>query len=209
MAPALRPDPETLSADGDGTTSIGGVVVPHAADWAFRPAAWSAPQSHAEFAGIRSGTEIAPGIKLFHDHPEDAVTLRQSPTGTEGPASCTLALAIETAGARFASLAVDLPEGACSGLERDFLVVCGLAIEGPDGTRAFARLNLRHGPNTEQMTQALAVPGVPCAEFDLFHSDVDTDAVSAAWIDVIVADPVPGTYVIGDFTAFRRRRGQF
>jgi hypothetical protein len=73
----------------------------------------------------------------------------------------------------------------------------------------FARLNIRHGPNTEQIVRELPVhqPDV-MVEFDLAYSTINEKRVEKAWIDLIFEGPEMNEIILRDLTFSRRPRAQ-
>jgi hypothetical protein len=183
--------------------AVPGLQAPLHADWVWRAPAWAAPLSAA---ALRDGAEIAPGSKLFHDDPGARVALAGPLSADAQPAA--LVLDIAAFAGSFLSLAVDLPPAALSGLRRRHIVQADTRIDAPGAEGAFVRLNLRHGPNTDRITQAILTGTAQIAEFELFHTDFDEARVTAAWIDLIVARPVAGRIVIADLIVARRPRAE-
>ncbi|MEL7081724.1 MAG: DUF6478 family protein, partial [Pseudomonadota bacterium] len=73
----------------------------------------------------------------------------------------------------------------------------------------FARLNVRHGPNTEQIVQELAVTGGELsAEFDLAYSKLNESRVENAWIDLIFEGPEMNQITVRDLAVWRSPRAE-
>lgn len=54
----------------------------------------------------------------------------------------------------------------------------------------FARLNVRHGPNLEQIVRQVDFGRSPgLAEFDLAGTAIDDRRIEGAWLDLIVEKP--------------------
>jgi hypothetical protein len=71
----------------------------------------------------------------------------------------------------------------------------------------FARLNIRHGPNTEQVVRELAT-GDPVAEFDLACTNVNERRIEALWLDLIIDRPAMNRIVFTDVTFARYPRAE-
>ena len=173
------------------------------ADWVWRAPAWCAALA---IPPVRDGAEIAPGAKVFHDDPLARIALGKPQPKDVPPVSLSLELAA-FAGS-FLSIAVDLPPAALTGLRRRHIVQADTCIGASGAEGVFLRLNLRHGPNTDRITQSIRPGTAQSAEFELFHTDFDEARVTAAWIDLIVARPVPGPIVISDLIVSRRPRAE-
>ena len=71
----------------------------------------------------------------------------------------------------------------------------------------FARLNIRHGPNTEQIVRELPLHEENIrVEFDLAYSNLNEKRVERAWIDIIFEGPQMNQVVLRDLTFSRRPR---
>ena len=82
-------------------------------------------------------------------------------------------------------------------------------IEMEKPIEIFARLNIRHGPNTEQMVQELPLnKSEVTAEFDLAYSNLNEKRVEKAWIDLIFEGPEMNQIMLRDLTFSRRPRAQ-
>ncbi|PWG73590.1 hypothetical protein DF186_22285, partial [Enterococcus hirae] len=70
----------------------------------------------------------------------------------------------------FLSLAIDLPPEAIEGITKRHLVRLDTIIEMEKPLEIFARLNVRHGPNTEQIIRKLPLDAQEnTVEFDLAY----------------------------------------
>lgn len=110
----------------------------------------------------------------------------------------------------FVSVVVDLPDAAVTGLTKSHVLGLHSAIEPSREIKAFGRLNVRHGPNTEQIVCDLEMQTGPvAADFDLAYTKLNEKRVESAWIDLIFDAPADTTLVLADLTVSRRRRAQF
>ncbi|MGI1664132.1 DUF6478 family protein [Palleronia sp. KMU-117] len=187
--PALPNDP-TLPA------------LPLHTDWAWRPAPWTSDRL-VDGGAARSGGEIAPGAKLFHDDRAADILLDW---GAFDRPPFALRIAVGSFAGSFLSLALDLPADGVRGLRRRQILRAETRVDAPGTPEIYLRLNIRHGANTERLPQSIQ-PNLPqVAEFDLFHSPFFEGAVEAVWLDLIVTAPTPGRIVIGDLVLSRRPR---
>ncbi|CTQ32605.1 DUF6478 family protein [Jannaschia rubra] len=188
-----------------------GMECPPQCDWAWRPDPWAAALSPVSVAGALDGTRLAQGVTLFHDCPMAEITLHQHRRTSAG-ARAPFALSMDVLGfhGSFLSLAIDLPQEAAQGLRRSHIVIVSARLRTERPTEAFVRLNIRQGPNTEQLISQLQPgdrPGDPLrAEFDLGFHDLKPAKLESAWIDLIIERPEMTQVTIDDLTLTRRPR---
>jgi len=71
----------------------------------------------------------------------------------------------------------------------------------------FERLNLRHGPNTEQIVRELDLSTREMfVEFDLFYTKFKEVRAQSLWFDLIFESPSMNQITIRDVSVIRRRR---
>jgi Family of unknown function (DUF6478) len=181
-----------------------------AGDWAWRPAVWRTPVRPAGVAAAPSPTELDGETALFHDCRASEVTIRQIRNRRETDLA-PFGLTIETLrfDGSFLSLAVTLPEAAAGQLGARHLVRLDVVVECERPTGFLARLNLRHGPNAEQIVQSVpAGDGERSAEFDLAHTGLGGRRVERAWIDLFIEAPEMNRVTLRDLTVSRRPRAE-
>jgi hypothetical protein len=107
----------------------------------------------------------------------------------------------------FLSLVIDMPSGATYGLKRTHLLRMNCIVEMEKPLEIFARLNIKHGPNTEQIVRELPLDHDDImVEFDLAYSNLNEKRVEKAWIDLIFEGPEMNQVVLRDLTFTRRPR---
>ena len=107
----------------------------------------------------------------------------------------------------FLSLAIELPSSGAQGLQKQHLLCVDARIECERPLEIFARLNVRHGPNTEQFVRELAIEdGETMFEFDLAFSKVNEKRVEGMWLDLIFDNPEMSQVTIHDLTFCRHPR---
>ncbi len=182
---------------------------PLGADWLWRPEPWRLPMSPRGHAGLDRRTELAPGVTLFHDCPLQEIALRQERNGRPGDLA-PFGLALEVLGfeGSFLSLALDLPEGAADGLQRRHLLAAELDIEAERPLALQARLNVKHGPNTEQILAGVTLGKGATVEFDLAYSNLNEKRVGKIWLDLIFEAPAQNAIRLRDLTMSRRPRAE-
>ncbi|CUH36693.1 hypothetical protein JSE7799_01227 [Jannaschia seosinensis] len=182
-----------------------GIEWPAQCDWAWRPAPWAVPIAPNALEAARDGTALCAGATVFHDGTAAALHQRPGP----GPAPYALSLELGGFDGTFLSLAIDLPHDAATTLRRNHILRVRVGFGPATPVNVYARLNIRHGPNTEQMLAALAPEDeAATAEFDLGLQAFNTSRLVKAWLDLILERPVGGRLAIADVALARRPRAE-
>lgn len=183
---------------------------PPGADWLWRPDPWRfpiAPRGHAG-AGVR--TPLAEGMTLFHDCPMAEITVRQDRNARPGDLA-PFGIVIETfdfAG-RFLSLAIDLPDDAARGLSARHVLRVEAEVESERPTGLLCRLNLRQGPNAEQIRAHVSEAGRNAlAEFDLAYGNLREAPIDKLWLDLMIDHPAMNAVRLRDLRLSRRPRAE-
>ena len=178
--------------------------------WAWRPDLWRAELAERGIASPPTRTQIGPEVELFHDCPRSEITLRQVRNlREEDLAPYGLQLEVYGFSGSFLSLAVGMPPEAVAGMQRRHLIRMAAIIEMEKPLELFARLNVRHGPNTEQVV--LEVPargGEVVVEFDLAYSQVNDKRIERMWLDLIFEGPEMNQIIIRDLNFCRYPRAE-
>lgn len=96
------------------------------------------------------------------------------------------------------------------GLKRRHLIRLDTIIELEKPIEIFIRLNIKHGPNTEQLVRELPLhEDEIMVEFDLAYSQLNEKRVERAWIDLIFENPQMSQVTIRDLTFCRYPRVEF
>lgn len=184
--------------------------MPLGTDWSWRPDLWrgALPEPGVVASGDR--TAMGEGAALYHDCPLGEVAVRQVRNDrSEDRAPYGLAIDVFGFKGSFLSLALNLPETAVQALKARHLVRAELVIDSDQPLRAFARLNIKHGPNLAQPVSALPEVGRDkLAEFDLAYADINEKRVERAWMDLILNDVAMTRIVIRDVVLSRRPRAE-
>ncbi len=181
---------------------------PPRTEWAHRPEAWSGPVDPRGVAAVPSKTKIGNELTIFHDCYRSELSLRQvRNTREEDLAPFGIRMDVFKFDGSFLSLAIDMPPESVQGLKRNHLLRLNMIVETERPQEMFARLNLRHGPNTEQIVRELDV-GVRelWVEFDLYYTQFNENRGDGMWIDLIFESPSMNQVVIRDITVIRRPR---
>ncbi|APE44913.1 hypothetical protein BOO69_16990 [Sulfitobacter alexandrii] len=198
---------ERLALPMIGSTSF---PKPHNADWAWRPELWRGPLSTPGLSSVQTKSLLGNEVTLFHDCDYSELTLRQLRNLREADlAPYGLRLDVFKFDGSFLSLVIDLPEEGVIGLKRTHLLRMDAIVELEMPLEIFARLNIRHGPNTEQIVRELPLNEENHrVEFDLAYSNLNEKRVERAWVDVIFEGPQMNQVILRDLTFSRRPRAQ-
>jgi len=100
------------------------------------------------------------------------------------------------------------PEGT-EGLRKRHLVRVDAIVELEKPLEIFARLNIQHGPNTEQIVRELPLnSGDIFVEFDLAYTNLNEKRVEKMWLDLIFEGPEMNQITLRDVTISRRPRAE-
>lgn len=191
---------------------IGSAIFPLPAgtDWHWRPSFWRAPFAGKGLATVASETRISDGMTLFHDCRESGLTIRQLRNrSADDLAAFALRMDVLEFDGSFLSLALELPAEACAALQKRHLIGVEVVVEAERPLEIFARLNIRHGPNTEQLVRELpATSGRVGVEFDLAYAKLNEKRVEGAWLDLIFDQPAMNQIVLRDLTFARYPRAE-
>ena len=183
---------------------------PGGTEWSWRPRLWRGSVGKKGSAAVTSNTALGREVKIFHDCKISELTLRQiRNTREEDLAPYGLRLDVFRFDGSFLSLVVDLPPEAYQGLQRRHIVRVSMIIHLEKPLEVFARLNVKHGPNVEQIVQEVPMDQTEAVvEFDLGYSDLNEKRIEGAWLDLIFEGPEMNEVTIRDMTACRYPRAE-
>ena len=183
---------------------------PHGSDWGWRPELWRGPLPMPGLASVQNKSMLGDEVTLFHDCEHSELTLRQLRNRREQDlAPFGLRMDVFRFDGSFLSLVVDLPPEAVAGLKRRHLIRMNTIVEMEKPLEIFARLNIRHGPNTEQIVRELPLHEEDImVEFDLAYSNMNEKRVEKAWVDLIFEGPEMNQVILRDVTFSRRPRAE-
>jgi len=190
-----------------GSTAI---QVPQGTDWSWRPELWRGPLPVPGMSSVRSKAMLGGEATLFHDCERSELSLRQLRNRREEDlAPFGLRMDVFAFDGSFLSLVVDFPPEAVQGLKRRHLIRLETIVEMEKPLEIFARLNIKHGPNTEQIVRELPLHEKDLmVEFDLAYSNLNEKRVERIWLDLIFEGPEMNQVVIRDLTFSRRPRAE-
>ncbi|WP_238365629.1 DUF6478 family protein [Mesobacterium pallidum] len=184
---------------------------PQESDWAWRPELWTGPLPVPGISSVPTKSQLGREVTLFHDCYRSELTLRQLRNTRESDlAPFGLRMDVFQFDGSYLSIAIDLPEAAAQGLMRKHLVRMDAIIELERPLEIFARLNIKHGPNSEQIVRELELdkPQVE-VEFDLAYTKLNERRIERLWLDLIFEGPQMNQVVLHDLTFSRRPRADF
>ena len=184
---------------------------PHGTDWAWRPSLWRMPLPSPGMSSVESKSQLGSELTLFHDCAHSELTLRQLRNQREADlAPFGLRMDVFAFDGSFLSLVLDLPHEAVDGLSKNHLLRMSTIVEMEKPLEIFARLNIKHGPNTEQIVRELPLhEDEIMVEFDLAYSNLNEKRIERAWMDLIFENPQMSQVVLRDLTFSRRPRAEF
>ena len=191
--------------------TMDGIERPDQCDWAVRPAPWSAEMRPRGVVGLASPQPLAGGITVFHDATSAEFSLRQerAPDWVVGP-QFGLVLEVYRSDGSFISFVQDLPSSALVGLTRNHFISVRLTADREQPVEIYARLNVQHGPNQEQIVRQIEFDGTEgTAEFDLAYSKINEKRLEKAWLDLIIEGPKMTRIALWDMVMLRAPRADF
>jgi len=210
--PSPAPAPTSADLAGLALPAIGSQAIrkAHDADWAWRPEAWTGPLPKQGIASVPSKSMLGKQLTLHHDCALSELSLRQLRNTREADlAPYGLRLDVFRFDGSFLSLVLDFPEDGVRGLRRKHLIRLEPLVEFEKPLEIFARLNIKHGPNTEQIVRELPLgEEVPVVEFDLAYTKLNEKRVDAIWLDLIFEGPQMNQITMRDVTISRRPRSE-
>ena len=149
-------------------------------------------------------------VTLFHDCERSELSLRQLRNKRESDlAPFGLRMDVFRFDGSFLSLVVDLPYASVDGLRRKHLLRLDVIVEMESPLEIFARLNIKHGPNTEQIVRELPLNEEEImVEFDLAYTNLNEKRVEKAWVDLIFEGPEMNQVILRDLTFCRYPRAE-
>jgi len=191
---------------------IGSNVVrkPVGSDWWWRPMLWRGPIALPGLASVPAKTQICDGTTVFHDCRRSELTVRQIRNNREQDiAPFGFRMDVFRFDGSFLSLVLDLPEEAARGLKLRHLIRMDVLVQMEKPLEIFARLNIKHGPNIEQIVRELPLNQEEVmVEFDLAYSKINEKRVERLWVDLIFEGPEMNQVILRDLTFSRRPRAE-
>lgn len=178
--------------------------------WSWRPQLWRGPLGQRGMTAASNKTFLGDEVALYHDCKISELTLRQIRNlREEDLAPFGLRMDVFRFDGSFLSLVVEMPKSAVEGLQKRHIIRLSVIVEMEKPIEIFARLNIKHGPNTEQLVLELpAGQDEAVVEFDLAYSDMNEKRVEKAWLDLIFEGPEMNQITLRDLTFCRYPRAE-
>ncbi len=210
---SLRNRLDTLTADAqsallsradDRTLSINDIQC----DWYGRPGAWRDAMRPRGIVDLPSPTALPGGVTVYHDAARYDLSLRQEMAPESyGDARYGLVLEVYRFDGSFVSFVHDLPAEALAGLTLNHFIAVDIKAEREQPIEVYARLNVQHGPNVEQMVRQIDFRGdTGRAEFDLAYTKINERRIEKAWLDLILEGPEMTRIALWDVVVMRAPR---
>ncbi|OCX65827.1 hypothetical protein BFP70_06710 [Thioclava sp. SK-1] len=200
----LETDRRLMAPEADDV----GIERPLGCDWTWRPQAWTAPLRPRGLAPANTRDKLGSELTIFHDG-ESAELVLQQQRNAQGAAPFGLQLDVFSFSGSFLSLVVDLPDAALAGLRVNHLVRLGIDLVAERPLDVFCRLNVMHGPNTEQLVRELPMDGSGgFVEFDLAYTRMNEKRLERAWVDIIFEGARMNAINMRDLTFLRHPRAE-
>ncbi|WP_424942513.1 DUF6478 family protein [Aliiroseovarius crassostreae] len=185
-------------------------------DWSYRPEMWRMPITPIGIAAAETKSTFGEEVTLFHDCRSSELTMRQVRNTRESDlAPFGLRMDVFRFDGSFLSLVIALPPDAVQGLKQRHLVRMSAVIEMEKKLEIFSRLNIKHGPNTEQLVRELPFGDLGEAErteveveFDLAYTKMNEKRVERIWVDLVIENPEMSQVVLRDINFSRRPRAE-
>jgi hypothetical protein len=183
---------------------------PMGTDWAWRPDLWRGPIALPGQSSVGAKAEICPGATIFHDCRRSELTFRQIRNSRPADiAPFGFRMDVFRFDGSFLSLVLDLPETAAQGLKMRHLIRLDVVVSMEKPLEIFARLNIKHGPNVEQIVRELPLNQEEVmVEFDLAYTKMNEKRVEKLWVDLIFEGPEMNQIILHDLTFSRRPRSE-
>ena len=183
---------------------------PMGTDWAWRPDLWKGQIPVPGMSSVSARAQICDGATLFHDCRQSELTIRQiRNTREEDIAPFGFRMDVFRFDGSFLSLVLDLPAEAAEDLKLRHLIRLDAIVEMEKPLEIFARLNVKHGPNVEQIVRELPLNEEEVmVEFDLVYTKVNEKRIEKLWLDLIFEGPEMNQIILRDVTVSRRPRAE-
>ncbi|SEO00916.1 hypothetical protein SAMN04488103_110127 [Gemmobacter aquatilis] len=181
---------------------------PMGADWIWRPELWKGQIPVPGASSVPTRAQICDGATIFHDCRRSELTVRQIRNTRETDlAPFGVRMDVFRFDGSFLSLVVELPPESVQGLKLKHLIRLDAIVEMEKPLEIFARLNIKYGPNVEQVVRELPLNSEEVmVEFDLAYTKMNERRVERLWVDLIFEGPEMNQIILRDVTFSRRPR---
>ncbi len=182
--------------------------LPPSTDWSHRPDLWSGPVSPLGHAPAKTDTDISNDVTLYHDCKRQMLSVRQvRNTEPRDLAPFGLQMDVFTFEGSFLSLVVKAPVDVTKGLTKKHILRLSLRTQSERPLEMSVRLNLKHGPNTEQVSREIDLSArESVVEFDLAYVPFTETRAEHIWFDLFFDSPSMNKTTLRDLTLSRHVR---
>ena len=162
------------------------------------------------YASVENMSSFGPEATIFHDCKVTELTVRQLRNHRDSDlAPFGMRMDVFRFDGSYLSMVIDLPEDSAKGLKKRHLLRMDTIVEMEKPLEIFARLNVKHGPNTEQIVRELPLhEEEEMVEFDLAYTKLNEKRVERMWVDLIFEGPEMNQIILRDVTFSRRPRAE-
>lgn len=196
-------------------TALDALHLPGGTDWRWRPGFMAGQITPRGISAPEAGTRLGDRAAVWHDCAENALILEQmhNPRATD---LSPFGMRLEVFGfsGNFLSISIDLPTDALDGLTRNHILrlETTLVVERP--INVYARLNVGHGPNTDEVLQQLrgmdaGLQSQQVVEFDLAYTEMNEKRLEKIWLDLIFESPRMSAVELRELFLSRHLRADF
>ena len=192
--------------------ALDSLALPPGTDWRWRPSFLVGALSPPGIVGAENGQRLGDEVALWHDCPESALMLRQIPSRrVTDLAPFGLMLEVFRFTGSYLSLSLELPRQALDGLGTSHILRLDSTISVERPIAIYARLNIGHGPNTEQVLRHMGDLKAGqhhhlVTEFDLAYTEMNEKRLEKIWLDLIFEGPGMNAFEIGELFMSRHLR---
>lgn len=152
-------------------------------------------------ANPESGTELAPGLKLFHDAERAAFSWRQRPIA--GGGHYGLSFTVYEFDGAFLSLVVEVPDDDLPIIAAHRTLQLSFSVAATRPLTLYARLNFQRDADHTALHDAMIVrDGSYTACFEQLTDEAELRVGTSVWADLIFAKPAMVEFEISDLALY-------
>lgn len=184
--------------------------LPASTDWSHRPEIWASRISPYGHAPARNNVSLGNDLTLYHDCKSPALCLRQIRNRhVDGLSPFALQMDVYSFDGTFMSLVVKAPDSLIDDIRKDHVLRLSTKLESERVIGLNVRMNLKNGPNTEQVNKEVDISKPECtAEFDLAYVPFKEHRAEHIWFDLFFDSPPMNQVILRDLTISRYMRSK-
>lgn len=182
--------------------------LPLKCDWGFRPSAWAKALVLPNSSSFKSGYLISKALRLFHDCPNNSVSIAQYTTNLSSSAF-GLHVVTNKFNGSYVSFTLNLPSAAVVCLSNKHTFLVGLNMTSTNPLKVFIRISMESKLGIKKNVHMVTLSEGTSEwteSFDLTSLDIDEGLVEKAWLDIIFENPPTSKILLNDLTVYRRCR---